>query len=69
MPETKAKFHKDMNIGQVLTLHPDASKVIEKHFGNGCFSCPGIRMESIAFGSMMHGMDADAIIKELNALP
>lgn len=68
MAEAKVKFHKDMNIGQVVSLHPGAVKVIEKHFGGGCFTCPGIRMESIAFGAMMHGVDPQAIINELNAL-
>ncbi|MBI4297966.1 MAG: DUF1858 domain-containing protein [Chloroflexi bacterium] len=68
MAEVQAKFHKDMNIGQVLSLHPRATEVIEKYFGQGCFTCPGIRMESIAFGAMMHGTDAEAIVRELNAL-
>ena len=68
MEETKVRFNKDMTIGDVIKTHPDAEKVIEKHFGNGCFTCPGINMESITFGSTMHGMDPDVIIKELNEL-
>jgi len=68
MAETTATFNKDMTIGDVIKTHPGAEKVIEKHFGNGCFTCPGINMESITFGSTMHGKDPDEIIKELNAL-
>ncbi len=68
MEKTTARFHKDMNIGEVFSLHPDAEKIIEKYFGGGCFTCPGMSMESITFGAMMHGIDPEAILKELNEL-
>ncbi|MEW6034527.1 MAG: DUF1858 domain-containing protein [Chloroflexota bacterium] len=68
MTETSTRFHKDMIIGDVLKMHPGAVKVIEKHFGSGCFTCPGMKMESISFGAMMHGMDPEVIVKELNEL-
>ncbi|MBI4294781.1 MAG: DUF1858 domain-containing protein [Chloroflexi bacterium] len=68
MADAKVKFSKDMLIGDVVQAHPGAEKVIAKYFGNGCFTCPGIRMESIAFGAMMHGLDAGPIVKELNEL-
>jgi len=68
MEKTTARFHQDMNIGEVLSTHPGADKVIEKYFGNGCFTCPGMSMESIAFGAMMHGADPKVIVKELNEL-
>ncbi|MFC2020286.1 DUF1858 domain-containing protein [Chloroflexota bacterium] len=66
--ETAAKFNQDMNIGEVIKAHPGAEKIIEKYFGNGCFTCPGINMESISFGATMHSLDPAAIIKELNEL-
>jgi len=66
--KTTSGFHKDMNIGEVISKHPGAEKVIEKYFGSGCFTCPGINMESIAFGAMMHGADPELIVKELNEL-
>ena len=62
------RFHKNMVIGDVLKANPAAIKVIEKYFGQGCFTCPGMKMESISFGAMMHNMDPEAIIKELNEL-
>ncbi len=68
MAETKARFNKDMVIGDVLSAHPGATKVIEKYFGGGCFTCPGMKMEAISFGAMMHGIDADVMVKELNEL-
>ncbi len=69
MEKTTEKYNKDMMIGDVVASGPQAEKVIEKYFGNGCFTCPGIRMESIAFGAMMHNVDPDAVVKELNELP
>ncbi len=62
MPE----ITKDMTIGDVLENYPKAEKVFLKHFGNGCFTCPGSKTEDIAFGANMHGLDADTIIAELN---
>ncbi len=59
---------KDSVIGEVIKNVPGAKKVIEKYFGNGCFTCPGINMESISFGSMMHNLDPQKIVNEINAL-
>ena len=57
---------KDTVIGDVIKLCPEAKAVIEKYFGNGCFTCPGINMESIAFGSTMHNLDPKVIVAEIN---
>jgi len=60
------KITKDMVIGDVLKENPAAIKVIEKYFGLGCFTCPGMKMESISFGALMHNKDANAIVEEIN---
>jgi len=65
---TKVKVTKDSVIGDVIESVPGAKTVIEKYFGNGCFTCPGIRMESISFGSMMHNIDPEVVVKEINDL-
>lgn len=57
---------KDTVIGDVIKTCPEAKAVIEKYFGNGCFTCPGINMESIAFGSTMHNLDPKVIVAEIN---
>lgn len=62
------KFNKDMVIGDILKENPNAVKVIEKYFGSGCFTCPGMKMESISFGALMHNIDPEVIVNELNAL-
>ncbi len=64
----KKKVTKDSIIGDVIKMSPAAKAVIQKHFGNGCFTGPGISMESISFGSMMHNIDPNKIVDEINAL-
>jgi hybrid cluster-associated redox disulfide protein len=68
MVGTKTVFTKDSVIGDIMRDKPGAAKVIEKYFGNGCFTCAGMKVEPISFGAMMHNMDADAILKEINEL-
>ena len=64
----KKRITKDTIIGEVIKMSPGAKEVIQKYFGNGCFTCPGINMESLSFGSMMHNLDPNKIVDEINAL-
>ncbi len=59
---------KDSVIGDVIKAVPGAEKVIKKYFGTGCFTCPGINMESISFGSAMHNIDPEKIVEEIKKL-
>ncbi|HEB74879.1 MAG TPA: DUF1858 domain-containing protein [Nitrospirae bacterium] len=68
MAATKKKVTKDSVIGEIIRDMPEAAKVIEKYFGNGCFTCPGINVETIAFGATMHNVDPEVIVKEINEL-
>jgi hybrid cluster-associated redox disulfide protein len=63
----KRRIDKDTNIGEVLEKYPEARRVFQKHFGEGCFNCPGSRLESIQFGALMHNKDVDAILEDLNS--
>jgi len=68
MTNTKKPITKDTVIGDVIRESPKAKEVIKKYFGGGCFTCPGMNVESIGFGSMMHNLDPEKIIKEINEL-
>ena len=68
MNTTKKVITKDSIIGDVVKMSPGAKDVIQKYFGGGCFTCPGINMESISFGSMMHNLDPEKIVREINEL-
>ena len=62
---TKIEVTKDSVIGDVIKSVPGAEDVIRKYFGNGCFTCPGINMESIAFGAAMHNVDPEKVISDV----
>ena len=55
-------------IGDVVRHVPGGESVIRKYFGGGCFTCPGMNMESISFGAMMHGVEPEPIVRELQEL-
>ncbi|MEK7698407.1 MAG: DUF1858 domain-containing protein [Nitrospirota bacterium] len=66
--ETKVEITKDSVIGDVIKAIPGAEDVIRKYFGSGCFTCPGINMESISFGAAMHNIDPEKIVEEIKKL-
>ncbi|MCL4537124.1 MAG: DUF1858 domain-containing protein [Nitrospirae bacterium] len=68
MEATKKRVTKDTVIGDLIKENPSAMKIIEKYFGNGCFTCPGIKVESVGFGAMMHNVDPEKVVKEINEL-
>ena len=63
---SEAAITKEMTIGEVMEKYPTTEEVFKKYFGTGCFTCPGSKMENIAFGATMHNVDADVVVKELN---
>lgn len=65
---TKIEVTKDSFIGEVIKAVPGAEEVIRKYFGNGCFTCPGINVESIAFGSTMHNVDPEDVVADIKKL-
>lgn len=65
MADTK-KITADMSIDEVLKLYPETADVFRKYFHGGCFACPAARMETLGDGAMVHGLDVDFILGELN---
>ncbi len=65
---TGIEVTKDSIIGEIIKSVPGAEEVIRKHFGSGCFTCPGINIETIAFGSTMHNKDPEVIVNEIKEL-
>jgi hybrid cluster-associated redox disulfide protein len=55
----------DMPIGEVLQKYPQAFKVFLSH-GLMCVGCAIARFENIGQGAAAHGIDVDALIKDLN---
>ena len=61
------KINKESIIGDIIKNHPNTKDIIQKYFGNGCFTCPGINMESLTFGAAMHNADVNKMVEEINA--
>lgn len=56
---------KQMSIGEVLRLDRTTAPIFME-FGMHCLGCPHATGESIEMASMVHGVDADALVKKLN---
>lgn len=66
--KTKFEVTKDSIIGDVLREVPGAEKVISTYFGSGCFTCPGLNMETITFGAAMHNTDPEKVVEDIKKL-
>ena len=56
----------DMSIASVMRLDPEVAPVFMS-FGMHCLYCPHASAESIRDASAVHGIDADELVKALNA--
>ncbi len=54
-------------IGDVIKSFPRARPIFERHFGSGCFDCPGQAYESLDMACRMHGVDPQSLLAELEA--
>ena len=61
------KITKDMTFFEVMRMHPDAVKVLQKH-NLGCVGCMGAQNESLEQGARAHGLSVDELLKDLNAV-
>ncbi len=57
--------NKDMTIGQIVENYPKTVEVFNR-FGMGCLGCPATQYESLEQGAILHGIDVDQLVKELN---
>lgn len=60
------KVTKDMVIGQILQINEGVIPILMQS-GMHCLGCPSSQMESLEDACLVHGIDADALINELNA--
>ena len=56
----------DMSIASVMQLDPEVAPVFMS-FGMHCLYCPHASAESIRDAIAVHGIDADELVKALNA--
>ena len=63
--EDQATITADMSIIEVVQKYPDTVHVFMRH-GLGCIGCALARFENIRQGAEAHGIDVDAMVKDLN---
>ncbi|RKJ01176.1 DUF1858 domain-containing protein [bacterium D16-54] len=57
---------KEMLLGEILRTKPEAAEVLMQ-MGMHCLGCPSSQMESLADACMVHGLDANELLKKLNS--
>ena len=64
-----AQITKDTMIGELLRDQEHIDSIAEVLFGIGmhCLGCPSSQMESLEEAAMVHGIDADLLVEEINA--
>ncbi len=58
---------KDMPIGEVVEKYPQAAGVFLRH-GLMCFGCAIAQFENVEQGAVAHGINVEALMKDLNAV-
>lgn len=61
-----AVITKEMSFTQAIQTNPKAGEIFSKYH-MGCIGCIAAAYESIEQGALAHGIDVEALIKDLNA--
>lgn len=56
---------KETKIGEALSISPEIARIL-MNAGMHCVGCPASAMESIDEASKVHGMNADALVEDIN---
>lgn len=62
-----AKVSKDMLIGQLLQIDANIAPILMRA-GMHCLGCPSSQMESLEEAAMVHGLDVDVLVNQINDL-
>ena len=60
-----AQISKETRIGELLVTFPEAAQILME-IGMHCLGCPSSQMETVEEAAMVHGIDPDALVKEIN---
>ena len=61
-----AKIDKDTTIGDILDMDKGTAQFF-LNMGMHCLGCPSARGESVEQACMVHGVDADRLVDDINA--
>ncbi len=60
------KADKTMLIGELIHMDPQIPQILMEA-GMHCLGCPSSQAESLEDAAMVHGLDADKLVADLNA--
>ena len=60
-----ARVSKSTMIGELLQIDADVAPIL-LNIGMHCLGCPSSQMETIEEAAMVHGIDADDLVEEIN---
>ena len=61
------KINKDMYLGELMELKPESAYLLMS-YGMGCIGCPASQMETIEEACMVHGINLDKLMSDLERL-
>ncbi len=61
-----SQVNKATMIGELLQIDENVAPVL-LNIGMHCLGCPSSQMETIEEAAMVHGIDPDALVTEINA--
>ena len=59
------RIRKDMIISEIIGVDRGLVPILMNH-GMNCVGCPSARFETLDQAAMTHGMDAEALVEEMN---
>ncbi len=59
------QVNKDTMIGELLRLDMDVAPILLS-IGMHCLGCPSSQMETLEQAAMVHGIDPDSLVAEIN---
>lgn len=62
-----AQITKETTIGEAMMINPDIAPIL-LGMGMHCLGCPASQGESIEEAAMVHGVDINSIMEQINAL-
>ena len=62
-----AGITKEMTIGEILRTNPDVASILMEA-GMHCLGCPSAQGESLEEACMVHGIDCDTLVSQINEI-
>ena len=60
-----ADITRDMTIGEILRTNPNVAPILMEA-GMHCLGCPSAQGESLEEAAMVHGIDPDDLVNDIN---